>query len=94
MDLMIDYSSFDYSDQSEVQIQGASNENPIDLELSPSASGKTSSVKTQDSDIKPKAQLKDHQLITENLHEASLISGQNQVCDSIDASSSPSGKIS
>ena len=55
MDLINDYSSVDYSDQSEVQIQGASNENTIGLELSSSASGKISSVKTQDSDIKPKA---------------------------------------
>ena len=56
MDLIINYSSFEYSDQSEVQIQGASNENPIGLELSSSVSGESFSVKTQDSDIKPKAQ--------------------------------------
>ena len=54
-------------------------------DASSSPSGKISSVKTQDSDIKSKARLKDHQLITENLHEANKISGQNQVRDSTDA---------
>ena len=78
MDLINNYTSIDYSDWSEVQIKGASTENPIDLGLSSSASGDTSSMKTQNSDIKPKAQLKDHQLITENIYKASKIGEQNQ----------------